>query len=471
MTQDSTPHRGGTLRRFHLMIRSNWISTMGAAIATFAAIFGVTAWTLQSMAIWEGPYIGILTVLILPATVVFGLVLVPVGLLVYHRNLKARLDALADRPLYLARAVVMLTVVNFAGVATLGYAGVHEMSSVTFCGTACHAAMDPEFVAYQESPHAHVGCVDCHVGPGANWFIKSKLNGTRQLVNYVTDSYSRPIPTPVDDLRPANETCENCHWPGKYLGTKLMVRPHYREDHDVTAYVNVLLMRTGGLRDDGAATGIHWHAQPETEVEFISTDEKRQDVVWMRVRDADGEERIYTADGVDPATPPEGHVRRMDCTDCHNRAAHNFDQPDDAIDRAIAAGQISKRLPFVKKFAAEALRGDWSRDESAAGIRRAMHASYDSTQLLDVETRPLLEPAIDRLIAIRSRNVYPARKLFWNSYPDLTTHYGCMRCHEGKHHDAAGNRVPDACDVCHVVLSNEEESPAILDALGVRSQR
>ncbi len=466
MSPDSRP-RGGTLRRVHLLIRSNWISSGGAALATIAFLATITGGVLQTAGIWVGPYTGILTVVVFPALFVLGLVMVPVGLLIYRKYLKARLDALADKPLYLARAVAILTVINFAGIAAIGYTGVEYMGSVEFCGTACHSAMDPEWVNYQTSPHAHVSCVACHVGPGAEAFIASKINGAKQLLGYVMDDYRKPIPTPVEHLRPASETCYNCHWPEKYLGTKLLVRPHYRDNKAASAYINVLLMRTGGVRKDGENVGIHWHTNPDVEVDYIATDERREKIAWVRVRDRDGTERVYTAEGVDPENPPEGERRRMDCNDCHNRAAHAFERPELAVDEAISAGLISRRLPFIKKFAVEALTGEYTRDDAEDGIRQAMLDKYNADGMLDADSRPLLEPAVQELAKIWKRNVYPDRKLFWNTYPDFKTHAGCFRCHEDKEEPRTGVQIPTKCDTCHSVLSNEEEDPAILEALGL----
>ena len=37
--------------------------------------------------------------------------------------------------------------------------------------------MQPEYTAYKDSPHSKVDCVKCHIGPGASWFVQSKLSG------------------------------------------------------------------------------------------------------------------------------------------------------------------------------------------------------------------------------------------------------------------------------------------------------
>ena len=68
------------------------------------------------------------------------------------------------------------------------------------------------------------------------------------MIGYMMDSYDKPIRTPVHQMRPADETCENCHWPEKHLGTKLVVRPHYRDNAEVSGFVNVILLRRGGVR-------------------------------------------------------------------------------------------------------------------------------------------------------------------------------------------------------------------------------
>ena len=45
------------------------------------------------------------------------------------------------------------TLVNVAVVSFAGYGAVEYTESQTFCGQACHAVMEPEFVAHQNGPH------------------------------------------------------------------------------------------------------------------------------------------------------------------------------------------------------------------------------------------------------------------------------------------------------------------------------
>jgi hypothetical protein len=125
--------------------------------------------------------------------------------------------------------------------------------------------MEPEYVMYMRSPHARVACVDCHIGPGASWFVRSKISGLRQVYAVLAKTYSRPIPTPVEHLRPSRETCEQCHWPEKFHGDKLKIFTHYDNDRNNTKRFTALLLKIGGPDAFGArASGIHWHVSQGT---------------------------------------------------------------------------------------------------------------------------------------------------------------------------------------------------------------
>ena len=475
------PPRLGTLGRLHRLLRSNWITSTGAALMTLA-VFGFA--TLAGMHVmggaWAGPYVGIAMTLVAPLVFVLGLLLVPAGLLLFRRQLNERLAAMTHKPPFLPRAVVVLTAINFAAVGTVGYSGVHYMESVQFCGKACHHVMGPELVAFERSPHSRVECVKCHIAPGAQGFIEAKLNGTKQLLGVLLDDYRRPIPTPVHDLASARVTCEQCHWPEKYLGTKLKVKPHFRTDEKVSGYTNVLLMRTGGTRPDGKAVGIHWHTHPDAVVEYVATDEQRTQIPWLRIVRPDGTQETFAVPGVAHEPPPAGELRRMDCNDCHNRSAHAFELPGDALDVAFANGLLPRDLPFLKRHAMAALEAEWTRENAPEGIRQHLQAAYAEDGGIDELRRRKLEGAIEQVTDIWMRNIWPERKLGWNAYPDLATHFGCFRCHDGQHVSASGRTVfgprlmPDglpirdgSCDKCHVVLSENEEDPAILDTFGL----
>ena len=156
--------------------------------------------------------------------------------------------------------MVSATFLNVAILGTATYRGVHHMNSVQFCGTTCHSVMAPQFTAYQNSPHSRVACVDCHIGAGASWFVRSKLSGARQVFAVMLHTHSRPIPSPVKELRPARETCEQCHWPQKFEGDRFWVRTKHSDDQANTPLTTVLVMKVGGRTWQGA-TGIHGRHQ------------------------------------------------------------------------------------------------------------------------------------------------------------------------------------------------------------------
>lgn len=133
--------------------------------------------------------------------------------------------------------------------------------------------MLPEHTAHQVSPHAHVGCVECHVGGGAEWYVRSKLSGSRQLYTLLTNKYPHPIPTPVDNMRPARETCEQCHWPEKFFGTQLKTFNHYQYDEQsAPKEVRMLIKTGGGSPASGPASGIHWHMNIANEITYAASD-------------------------------------------------------------------------------------------------------------------------------------------------------------------------------------------------------
>ena len=155
--------------------------------------------------------------------------------------------------------------------------------------------MQPEYTTYQRSPHARVKCVECHIGAGANWFVKSKLSGSWQLVSVAFNLYPRPIAVPVHNLRPARETCEQCHWPQKFVGDRFKVNTHYQED-EANTEVKTVLRGEGGRPAAGRSQGIHWHVDPDHVVRYRS-DEKRQTIYEVEMTAKDGTPALRRADG------------------------------------------------------------------------------------------------------------------------------------------------------------------------------
>ncbi|NOZ01619.1 MAG: cytochrome C, partial [Deltaproteobacteria bacterium] len=337
----------------------------------------------------------------------------------------------------------------------VGYNAFLFTESVTFCGEVCHTVMEPEHRAYLASPHARVSCVECHVGHGADWYVKAKLSGLRQVLAVTFGTYETPIPVPIKNLRPARETCEECHWPEKFYGAQLIQNPHFRYNEANTAEQVSLLVKTGGgSRRLGENAGIHWHMILDNKVTFKASDKGLQKIPWVRVRDHEGKERIYrdkdskiSDDELDAF--PE-HV--MDCMDCHNRPTHNFTPPDIAVDKAMAAGLISPTLPWIKKVAVDALTASYVDKEAAGrGINDHVTGFYKDRfpKILRDRSKEIIE-AVASLEAIYDRSVFPAMKVDWKTYASNIGHRnwpGCFRCHDGKHVTESGGVLSRECTV------------------------
>jgi len=233
----------------------NPISLAGMALAVVAFLNILFLFVLDAFSHVASPYLGILAYMVAPAFLVLGLLMIPIGIVIERRR---RHHSVGDVTKYgeldlnnpaqrSTVAFVLSFIVIFALMSAVGSYKAYEFTdSVQFCGQLCHSVMHPEFVAYQASPHARVACVDCHVGSGAGWYVKSKLSGIRQVYYTATGTYPRPIPTPVHNLRPAADTCEQCHWPKKFWGAQLKTFSHYASDEQNTPRVLRLLIKTGG---------------------------------------------------------------------------------------------------------------------------------------------------------------------------------------------------------------------------------
>ena len=133
--------------RFLAVLRSNWITHIGAILTTLAFLAFVTTFLLQAVGVWTAPYLGLITFVTLPMIFVAGLVLIPIGFLLYRGQLRERIQQASLKPRRLWSTVFVLTAINFVVVAVAGQQGVSHMSSNQFCGVTCHSVMAPEYVA------------------------------------------------------------------------------------------------------------------------------------------------------------------------------------------------------------------------------------------------------------------------------------------------------------------------------------
>jgi len=462
-----------------LFLLNNGTSLAGAALTTASSLTLVLFWILSFARGGHAyAYGGLLFIVVLPSLFVIGLALVPIGMLRRFRHLRRRGELPTEYPRVqlgdplLARAGAIfgvLTVVNFGILGVSSYHGLEYMDSTDFCGLRCHSVMAPEYTAYINSPHSRVSCVECHIGPGADWFVRSKLSGTRQIFATALQTYSRPIPSPVEHLRPARETCEQCHWPQKFHGDRLVVRKKYAEDEANTESVTVLVLKVGGS-DARGNQGIHGrHLDAGSRITYVA-DAKRSVIPWVSYVDDEGKNVEFTAG---EGGPPSALRRSMDCVDCHNRPTHTFQLPERALDEALAAGRLSPRLPWLKKTAAALLRAEYpDRDLALRRIPAAL-VDYYRQQHPDVYTsqREAVERSAQVVAGIYERNVFPDMKVTWGTHPNHIGHDdfpGCFRCHDDEHRSSDGRVISQDCEACHSILAMDEGDPKILSDLGLK---
>ena len=469
------------MRDFFIAMMRNPISLTGAAITTASGLIVVSLIAMGMVGQHHNPYEGILAFVILPSIFLAGLTLIPIGIFRERRaERKAKERGEQRKPAFpiidlnigkTRKAVLIFLVLTMANVvilATATYKGVEVMDSTAFCGTACHTVMMPEYTAYKRSPHSRVKCVACHIGPGANWFVKAKITGAWQLVSVALDLYPRPIPTPIHDLRPARDTCEQCHWPTKFVGDKLRVETRYQEDEENTETKTVLLLRVGGIQGR-QSHGIHWHVDPANQIRYKS-DPTRETIYDVELTRPDGSVTLYRNAGPEEEGAEHDVWRNMDCVDCHNRPTHVYRAPGEELDAAIHSGDISSELPFVRREGRKLLRQDYaSHDEARASIQTALPAFYrDNYPDTATAMTAQIDSASTAIGDIYANNVFPVMNVGWDTYPNHIGHEqspGCFRCHNDEHESEDGQVISQDCDTCHSLLAMEEESPEVLEVL------
>jgi len=463
------PHRRSPPAR----VFYNWTSIAGAVLAVGGAtsvLFFAFAWTLSEQ---EPSYPGLVLLPFL-VLVLLGALLVAVGMLREARrrrhgrspsineNISIDLVKLTRRrPAFF---IVSSTVVVTAFVLSIGN-GLFQLTEFTesnkFCGVACHSVMHPEWVRYTESAHAGVKCVECHVGRDAGGYIRSKLSGLERIYGIATGDIMRPIPTPIHDLRPARELCAECHTPGRFVDSRQIQRSYFLSDEKNTPVNLRMLIDVGGRgRGKHKGSGIHYHMFVAQKVEYIARDAQRQEIAWVKVTREDGTTKEYQ-DSAHPISESERaslEVRRMDCLDCHNRPAHQFTAPTDAVNDALATGSISREIPFIKLEAVKALDGDYATTHAAmAGIAEALKTAYreEHAEFVD-DGRKQLPKAIHTLQTIYRDTIFPEMKAQWSAHPDNIGHRdwpGCFRCHNDNMTSSDGDTVFTTCNRCHLILS------------------
>jgi hypothetical protein len=306
--------------------------------------------------------------------------------------------------------------------------------------------------------------------------VRYKVSGSYQVYAVIFHKYPQPIPTPVANLRPAQQTCEQCHWPRKFYGAQLKVFYHYGDDEKNTPRQIRMLINTGGAQSNtGFPSGIHWHMNIENRITYIATDAQHQVIPWVQARDMQGRNTVYAAKGASltPKQIETATKHLMDCIDCHDRPSHVFTPPDRSVDDSLLAGRIDRSLPFIKQQGVLELAKSYATtDQALRGIATDIQQFY-SAKYPDVyaSRRTSIQAAITDLQHIYQSTVFPYMKVDWRTHPNNIGHFytpGCFRCHDGQHVSSDGKVIPKDCNTCHTVqVQLESGTPLIRHEEGI----
>lgn len=449
----------------------NWITIIGALIASINLLLILVLFLISTIFDKNETNLGLFIYVILPGFLLLGLIMMPLGIIISRKKrIAAGQDELKKLPTVdlnnpkHRKAFITFTIATIIilFLSTYGsFEAFHLTESVEFCGTLCHKVMEPEYTAYQNSSHANVACVECHVGAGASWYVKSKLSGLHQVYAVATKTYPAPIETPLHDLRPARETCERCHWPQKFYTNNLHTNKYYLADSLNSEWDITLQMKIGPEYSDlGFKGGIHWHINPNINIEYISENDKRELINYVKYTNKEtGEVTIYRSPDseISDSTLAASSPRSMDCIDCHNRPSHIYNSPPVYFDKAMLTNEISQDIPFVKRTAMEILRNNFTdKDTALMQIRNGIIDYYKSDfGEYYVKNSSRIDSAVAALQKAYSQNTFPGMKVTYDVYPDHIGHLeveGCFRCHNDAFEAEDGRKITRDCNLCHTIL-------------------
>ena len=454
----------------------NWLTIIGSIIAGINLALIVVLFIISTIFNKANTNLGLFIYIILPGFLILSLLLIPIGMIRERRRIRRlkvmeearfpRID-LNDPRHRNAFFIFTIATIIILFLTTLGsFQAFHLTESVEFCGTLCHQVMEPEHTAYQNSPHANVACVECHVGSGASWYVKSKLSGLHQVYAVLTNTYPRPIETPLHDLRPARETCEKCHWPQKFYARTLWTNKYFLADSLNTEWDIMLQMKTGPEYSGmGFKEGIHWHINPDVSIEYLSENDKRENITYVKYTNKKtGAVKIYRNDSnpVSDSLIKVSQTRTMDCIDCHNRPSHKYQSPTVYFDRAMTAGAISKDIPFFKKAAMGILKETFTdKDTALMKIRESITNFYTSGyKEYYSKNKEVIDNSIAAVQKGFSQNTFPKMKVTYDHYPEHIGHLeseGCFRCHNDAFKAADGSKITRDCNLCHNIVGQGKQ--------------
>ncbi len=460
----------------------NWVTYLGVFMALCVFFAECFLFALDFFSHQGDLYLGIFTYCLLPPFLILGLLLIPLGALRKRRRVEKGLSVLTPKILKIDpsipshRNAVMVFLIGTFILILMSAIGAYKAfvytESVEFCGTMCHQVMAPEHTTYQHSPHAQVKCVSCHIGEGADWYMRSKISGARQVLKTLTNTYEKPVKTPVHTLRPAEDTCLKCHWPGRYFSSVDNTRSYYLNDEANTRWDIRMLMKIGG--GHGASEGIHSHMNIDHDIYYAAEDEKREKISWVKAVDKSGKETFY----VSPQSkwkdtqPPAEAIRHMDCIDCHNRPTHQYNAPYHLINDALSAGKMDSSIPKIKEKAMEILSKEYTSNKEAAEAIENDLKEYYRKNFPDYYTanEAKIAQTGQTLRFMFSQNMFPDMKTRWDTHPDHIGHLnssGCFRCHDDQHKSIDGRSITRDCNACHTIVEQGKPGEMEKDLAGL----
>ena len=192
------------------------------------------------------------------------------------------------------------------------------------------------------------------------------------------------------------------------------------------------------------------------------------------MKDANGNALVYISKDSNLSSEQieQGAKRKMDCTDCHNRPAHDYLSPNQAVDRSLEAGTLDISLPFIKAKAVETLSKPYSTEEEAVATIASDINDYYRTNFADVYAakKDSITATVSEVQRIYQTYFFPEMKTDWRAHPNNIGHYnaqGCFRCHDGQHFSSDGKVIRNECSVCHITLDQSFAGKTFVPTEGV----
>ncbi|MBM2814342.1 MAG: hypothetical protein HW421_1104 [Ignavibacteria bacterium] len=467
--------QSGKRKRLLPIVFYNPLTVSGTFTAIIGSLVTLFLLVLDFFSQYTKAYMGIITFVLVPSIMLLGILLVIIGMFIENRKLL--IDKGHERKLPIIdlnntkhQVATLFFVVGAATMAAFSVIGTMKAYDYTntedFCGNTCHKVMEPVYTAYMDSPHSRVGCVKCHINPNASWSEKSKLSGISQVYSTFFNKFPKPIPTPITNLRPNEQTCEQCHWIRQFYSEKKMVFDFFTSDEKNTETKLAMHIKIGGgTQELGNNAGIHWHMIMTNEVAYYASDKERMSIPVIKSRNLQtGKEIIYRDSEVKipDDSLKEQNFRIMDCMDCHNRQSHVFYQPNKIVNTYMSLGKIDRTIPYIKNLSVQALEGHaTSRMTAYNDIKNFIWKFYDNNYPLVLrEKKSSILSTIDQLNKIYLRNYFPENGVSWRKFPNNIGHLyspGCFRCHDGNHKTPEGKVLSSDCNICHSII--EQKAP------------